>query len=279
MKLIVRADDLGFTEAVNYGLVKTLREGIVTSTGLMPNMPAAEHGFSLVKTLANISLGQHTNIVVGKPVSDPAKIPSLVDEEGNFIRSSVYRSTQGDTVVLDEVIMEIEAQLHRFRDITGRDPDYLEGHAISSPNFEEGLRRVAQKNNLLHLPFLGDSIGGKIVKWSAFPRMTPDCMYNPMAYILNDEGQVLGMSWPFWSFHPGYVDQDILRLSSFNLIRPWEVEVLCSPIIRQWQLDRSILTPVNQRMCGRQCGRTVRLFIPRYASPWRIPILQRADLC
>ena len=43
-RMLVRADDLGWTEAINYGIAKAVKEGIIGSVGLMPNMPAAGHG-------------------------------------------------------------------------------------------------------------------------------------------------------------------------------------------------------------------------------------------
>ena len=49
IQLIVRADDIGYSEAVNYGIEKSVKEGIVRSAGLMPNMPAAAHGLKLLE--------------------------------------------------------------------------------------------------------------------------------------------------------------------------------------------------------------------------------------
>lgn len=43
-RMIIRADDLGYCEAVNYGIEKSVREGIVRCAGLMPNMESAAHG-------------------------------------------------------------------------------------------------------------------------------------------------------------------------------------------------------------------------------------------
>ena len=77
MKLIMRADDLGFSEGVNYGIYKSVVDGVITSVGMMPNMASAKHGYELVKDL-DIALGQHSNICVGKPLSAPKLIPSLV---------------------------------------------------------------------------------------------------------------------------------------------------------------------------------------------------------
>ena len=79
IELVIRADDIGYSEAVNYGIEKSIRDGLIRSAGVMPNMPYAEHGVRLVENL-DVCLGQHTNICLGKPGCDPKDIPSLVDE-------------------------------------------------------------------------------------------------------------------------------------------------------------------------------------------------------
>jgi len=111
IQLLIRSDDLGYSEAVNYGIAKVLEYGMTKSIGLMPNMPSAVHGIKLIQNY-HTCIGQHTNICVGKPVTDPALIPSLVNQNGDFKSSSVYRGSSEDFVNLDEVIMEIKAQLN-----------------------------------------------------------------------------------------------------------------------------------------------------------------------
>lgn len=149
MKIIFRADDLGFSEAVNYGIRKAIVDGVITCTGLMPNMPYAAAGYALVKD-TGVEVGQHTNICVGRPLTDSARIPSLVQPSGEFCTSREIRARKQDTIVLEEVELEIQAQLDRFRAITGRDPAYFEGHAVMSPNFFQGLKNVAARNGLLY---------------------------------------------------------------------------------------------------------------------------------
>lgn len=121
MKLIVRADDLGISQGVNYGIYKAVTDGIVTAVGLMPNMEAARHGYTLLAK-SKVCLGQHTNISLGKPVCDPALIPSLVDANGDFHSSGTIAKRKSDTIVIEECEKEIEAQLQRFVDITGQTP-------------------------------------------------------------------------------------------------------------------------------------------------------------
>lgn len=243
MKLIVRADDLGFTDAVNHGIHKAIKDGIVTSTGLMTNMSEAENGFNLVKKYNHISIGQHTNICVGKPCSDPKKIPSMVDEYGNFHSSKEFRIAYKEgreIITFEDAVVEVQAQLDRFREITGKHPAYFEGHAIQSKHFEKALEYVADKNNLLYVPFGVDIIPKINCKMAKFPKFSVDNLYDPFNYILNDEGEILNSDLALIVAHPGYVDQNLLELSSFNMIRPLEVKALISDEIKNWVKHNNI---------------------------------------
>lgn len=44
-RILVRADDLGYSEGVNYGIAQSVQHGIIRSVGVMPNMPAAHMGY------------------------------------------------------------------------------------------------------------------------------------------------------------------------------------------------------------------------------------------
>ena len=178
-RLILRADDLGFSEGINYGIEKTVREGLIRSVGLMPNMPAAPHGIQLLEGLP-VCLGQHTNICAGSPLTDPSLIPSITTKEGLFRSSKEYRSAKEDFVVLDEVILEIEAQYLRFKELTGQEPSYFEGHAVASKNFFRGLQIVAQRHGLkyLELNLTGPARFGNSLLYTRMESMLPD--YDPM---------------------------------------------------------------------------------------------------
>ena len=49
MKVIINADDFGFSESVNWGIIEGHKNGIVISTTIMVNMPAVEHALNLLK--------------------------------------------------------------------------------------------------------------------------------------------------------------------------------------------------------------------------------------
>lgn len=63
LRLLIRSDDLGYSEAVNYGIEKVLRFGLTRSVGLMPNMPSAEHGIMLLKGLESVLASTPTSVL------------------------------------------------------------------------------------------------------------------------------------------------------------------------------------------------------------------------
>lgn len=92
-KLIVVADDFGFSEAYNYGVIKAYKEGVVCTLSLMSNMAAVPHAVKLWQSeCPEVPLVQHTNFVQYRPVSAPEKVPTLVNEEGMFYRSYLWKS-------------------------------------------------------------------------------------------------------------------------------------------------------------------------------------------
>lgn len=228
MKLIMRGDDLGFSEAVNHGLIKAVKDGVITSVGMMVNMPSTQHGYELIKEY-DIALGQHTNICVGKPLSDPKLIPSLVSTTGEFCSSKEIRSRKEDTIDIAECEIEIEAQLQRFQNITGQLPDYFEGHAVFSKNFFTALENVARRHNLFYVnPFDPKWEQETGIHGLPMAKMDENNLYDPRAYFNECLPAVKNHECSLLVFHPGYLDQYILSKSSFTLVRPLECEFLCS---------------------------------------------------
>lgn len=239
-KIMIRADDLGYSEGINYGILKTVKDGIIKNIGFMVNMPSTQHGYNLIKDY-DVCLGLHTNICVGKPICSPDLIPSLIGQNGEFKSSKEYRTTKNDFVVLDEVILEIEAQYHKFVDITGRKPEYFEGHAVESDNFFKGLEIVAEKYNLKYqkASFDGTPVtvnNNKIYTWldSSNPQ------YNPEDFIIKMIEQNHDDGYDLMIFHPGYLDDYILNKSSLTIARTKEVSASCSERIKEYLAKNNI---------------------------------------
>lgn len=238
VRLLLRADDLGYCEAVNYGIAKCVEDGMIRSVGLMPNMPSAAHGLRLLDG-SGVCMGQHTNICLGKPCTEPEKIPSLVNGNGEFKSSREYREAYArgqDFVCLDDAVLEIEAQYHRFVELTGSQPDYFEAHAVMSENLYRGLEIVAERyhlkyNRISPMERTG-TFEGKEIAACSVKSMEPD--YDPFVCLkeaVRDADQTLPN---VYVCHPGYLDAYLLRTSSLTVNRTKEVEMLCDSEMKQW---------------------------------------------
>lgn len=244
IRMIIRADDIGYSEAVNYGIEKSVRDGLIRSAGLMPNMPYARHGFDLLRDL-DVCIGQHTNICLGKPCCDPNDIPSLVNENGEFRSSREYREAYAggnDIADLDDAVREAEAQYLRFKEITGREPAYFEGHAIDSDNFWKALEIVAEKYglplNYLTPAMKTGTFCGHPVAACPMESMKPE--YDPFETLRKAVAGAEEDMPNIFVCHPGYVDDYLLKHSSLTFNRAKETAMLCDPEVRKWLKSQNV---------------------------------------
>ena len=242
-KILVRADDLGYSEAFNYGLARAVKSGIVRSVGVMTNMEWAEHGVRLLDG-TDVTFTVHANICQGKPLTDPALIPSLVGENGEFKDKELYRAAKEDFVVLEEAVLEVEAQYLRLAELTGRKPYMVEAHAVPSNNFMKAIVLVAQKYGVEHMKFgpKGPMIGATTMKFSmdsGNPDYKPFESFKKAASrpMAEDEAALMVL-------HPGFVDEYVLTTSYITTQRALEVAFAVNPEVPQWceENDVKLLT-------------------------------------
>ena len=239
-KILVRADDLGYSEAFNYGLARAVKSGIVRSVGVMPNMEWAQHGVNLIKD-TDVTFTVHANICQGRPISDPSLVPSLVDENGIFKDKSLYREAKEDFVVLEEVVMEVEAQYRKLVEMIGKKPFMVEAHAVPSNNFTKAIGLINQKYGLTGMGFVpgrGPKIGNHVMKFSMD---SGNADYNPFesfkkAAMLPEAEDECAMM----VLHPGYVDEYVLTTSYITTARALEVAFAINPEVPKWCEENSV---------------------------------------
>ena len=244
-KLMIRADDLGYCEAVNYGINRAVRDGIVRCVGVMPNMEWAEHGVRLLDG-TDVIFTVHANICQGKPITDPKLIPSLVDENGFFKDKSLYREAKEDFVVLDEVILEVEAQYLRLAELTGKKPFMVEAHAVPSNNFNKALAIVAKKYGVECLSFVpgrGPKVGKYIFKFSMDSGNADYVPFESLKKAMDqefaeDEAMLMVL-------HPGYVDEYVMNTSYITTQRAKEVAMAINPEVPKWCEENGVQLITN----------------------------------
>lgn len=70
-RLIVNADDFGWTRDVNQGILRARRDGILRSTTLMANGAAFDDAVELARAHPDLDIGVHLTLVGGPAVSGP----------------------------------------------------------------------------------------------------------------------------------------------------------------------------------------------------------------
>ena len=110
--LVVNADDLGLSAAVNDGIFAAHAEGIVTSASLMVRQGGAPAAAERSPELPELAIGLHIDL------------GEWNYEEGEW--TLAYSHCDSDDPAA--VGAECRAQLERFRALLGRDPTHLDSH-------------------------------------------------------------------------------------------------------------------------------------------------------
>lgn len=115
-RLIVNADDLGYTAGTNRAIVECAETGVLTSATLMAG-GAAFAGASLLARKDKFQVGCHVVMVDGGPISDAAQLATLAPD-GRFRDSVVQLAKDAllHRIAGDEVEREALAQIRRLQD-------------------------------------------------------------------------------------------------------------------------------------------------------------------
>ncbi|MBI4455169.1 MAG: ChbG/HpnK family deacetylase [Acidobacteria bacterium] len=145
-KLIVNADDFGFTAGVNTGIVRAFERGIVTSATIMANGNAFEDAAERARANPGLAVGGHLSILGGRPVAPPREVASLINENGRMpgtLLELISRLACG-VVRTGDIEREFRAQLGRIVG-AGIHLTHVDTHkhAHMHPRVMEALLRVA----------------------------------------------------------------------------------------------------------------------------------------
>jgi chitin disaccharide deacetylase len=210
--LIVNADDLGLSEAVDAGIAEAHERGIVTSASLMVRMPAAAGAARLAERHPALAVGLHLDLGQWDYV------------EGEW-RVAYERCPPDDPGAVER---ECRGQLAAFRELLGRDPTHLDSHQhahMSEPLASVAARLAAE----LGVPLRGRELRyeggfyGQSGKGAPYPE-------GMSAGRLVELVESLPDGWTELGCHPGVGVTE--EESSYASEREREVEVLRDPRVR-----------------------------------------------
>lgn len=241
-KLIVNADDFGFTHDVNAGIIQAHREGILTATTLMANGDAYEDAVRLASENPSLDVGCHLVLVQGKSLVTGRPLP---EKPGQLLMGLSRREI--------DVEGELRAQIRKIL-ASGVRPTHLDSHKHTHivPTVFRAVVRLAHEFGIPYVRLPLDAtvpcggpvchllgrfyrrftgrFGVRTTDYFVGFRLTGSLTEDTLAPALGSlrEGTTEFMC------HPGYLGGE-LRVAATRLkeSRVRELEALTSPRIRQ----------------------------------------------
>jgi predicted glycoside hydrolase/deacetylase ChbG (UPF0249 family) len=271
--LIINADGYGFTPGTTRAIEECVAFGTVRSLSANINFKHANGLATLVQKYPDLSVGCHINPIVGPPVLPPDKISTLLDENGEFLYKAFSRNFLERRIRLSELRAEMMAQVDKTRELAGKAFSHIDFHMglHRLPGIYAVFLEIAEKSDvrrirthryrvgmeskfprLRHFLYLFET-STRIPKflWNLYLRrkalnhhlIMPDYWIgisnltsSPNAITVKNYLMMLrNLPQGFSEFvaHPGYVDEDLMRLSTYRDQRVLERQVLLSPEFRE----------------------------------------------
>jgi predicted glycoside hydrolase/deacetylase ChbG (UPF0249 family) len=242
MKLIINADDFGMTLNISSGIIFGLKEGIITDTSAMVTSDYFDRSVELAKKAEIKSMGVHLNITQLKPLSRIEDVSSIVDDKGDFYKNPDFIPIGYKH---SEVEKELRTQIEKFLK-TGLKLDHLDVHHGFNNMDEEIYKLVITLASEYNVPLRRNT--DKFSMWLDKKVKMPDYFckgfYGHGATIeelkkiifkyKDYEGTLEIMS------HPGFCDEELMKLSSYNIQRRKELDVFTSAEIKTFIEDNKI---------------------------------------
>jgi chitin disaccharide deacetylase len=278
-RLIINADDFGFTAGVNRAIVEAHTRGVVTSATLMANGRAFEDAVRLAKSVPDLGVGCHVVLIDGEPVLDALKLRSLTPASGvgfrDGLKSFAARALAGR---LDpkEIEAEASAQIRKLAS-AGISVTHVDTHKHTHvfPGVLQPLLRAARACGVravrnpfgLRRPMKSSELVTRPGLWTRYAEVrilrtlaTKFCAAVKREALITPDGtlgiEVTGTldeklfraiaaiipegTWEFVC-HPGYNDDDLKSARTrLRESRETELRLLTTPEVRQILLDQGI---------------------------------------
>ena len=142
-KLIINADDFGFTLGANQGIFKAHTEGYLTHASLMANTEYFEDAVSLLPQCHGLKIGVHVTLTCGKSLAKESVLEKNDNLDYTFVQLLLMRKSAS---VLKSIENEVEAQILKIKE-QGIEISHIDGHEHIHiiPSINKIVRRLAKK--------------------------------------------------------------------------------------------------------------------------------------
>lgn len=228
-RLIVNADDFGESLEVNKGIIEAHRNGIVTSTSLLTNMPAFEHALTCIKDAPTLDVGIHLNVHRGIPITTC----TYLTRNGEFLSNSLsllFRSYINKRCAKKEIFQEFEAQIKKALSagvrISHLDTDK---HLHTLPFIFDIVLTLAERYNIptVRLPYESFTFSS-FLNPSQLHKTIVMALFAPLNTYLLKKSACKGPDYFYGvSSSKKFSVTNVMKL--FSMLRPGVTELSCHP--------------------------------------------------
>lgn len=228
MKVILNADDYGLTKGITDGIIKSHVDGVVHSTTLMMNGLATAYAIEEAKKHPSLKVGIHLVLTWGKPLAE--NVTDLIDQNGFFKYKSSYLQMEPPNI--EQVKLEWRAQIEAFLK-SGLTLDHIDSHhhvhgwepltqvvIKLATDYGVPVRLTNSIKEHKKLLFTED------IWLDFYDKGVSDNLFEEIKERKSSSVEIM--------CHPGYVDDDLRKVSSYTDMREKELEILCSVKIPSW---------------------------------------------
>ncbi|XP_063820857.1 carbohydrate deacetylase [Pseudophryne corroboree] len=151
VKLVVTGDDFGYCPRRDVGIVECFNAGAISNVSLLVNGSSAASAADLARRY-NIPIGLHANLSEGVPVCrELCQSSTLLNAHGVFHgKMGIRKALAQGLLSMSEVRQELCAQVRLFCELTGQNPQHMDGHQHVHvlPRIREEFAQVLQEHSI-----------------------------------------------------------------------------------------------------------------------------------
>ncbi len=270
-KLIVNADDYGYTSNISRGIRDSYTKGILTATSAIMNYRTSVNDIYIaMEEIPEMAIGVHLNLYKGTPLAPLHKVKTLVNNDGIMLgKQNVIN--KNSVFNIEDMETECRAQIELFLS-TGCKLDHINTHGIDSICFSTNVwelfvRLSKEYKCAIRVPINWGEIHKHLDSYCQYSGLTKEQVMNKYEeqmnfitkyhvfhadqfkifafYEQNSAGMIkylndLPEGLTEYACHAGYSDTELEKMSTVTDERDKTVGILVDPLVRKTIEDDQI---------------------------------------
>ncbi|WP_194191758.1 ChbG/HpnK family deacetylase [Clostridium chrysemydis] len=230
--IIINASDFGLSNAVNYGIIDSFKNGVVTSTEIICTTPGFEHAVNLALENPDLDIGVHFSLTLGEPICKDYK--HILAPTGTMKQDYEYLAT----IPVKIIKAELEAQLKKILE-SGIKPTHITFHHTPCiiPEILNLASQISLKTGMVLRAYAERELKSKFLKKYIYKNSFDIDFFSDKIETFDDFKRVfkehIHKNNIEINCQPGYIDSFLLKSSCYTFGRLNELDILCSNEIKE----------------------------------------------